>query len=84
MSDLLTPRPIPGWLGAVVAVAALDVYCDRRGWPTLSSTTRHLMRTDTPAGRWVFIAGWAALTGWFVPHIIVAHVDAVIEEVAAS
>jgi hypothetical protein len=59
-----------GWVGAVAALALADVICDRRGWPTLSSTTRHLLHTQTPAGRAAFIAGWAALTVWFVPHIV--------------
>jgi hypothetical protein len=58
------------WVGIVAAVVAFDIVCDRRGWPTLSSTTRAVMRTDTESGGVLFVAGWSALTYWFVPHIV--------------
>ena len=60
----------PAWVATIATVAAADWLCDRNGLPTISSTTRHVLRTDTRTGRLVVVAGWSALTAWFVPHLL--------------
>lgn len=37
---------------------------------TLSHSTRTVFRTQKPLGKALFTIGWAALTFWFVPHVI--------------
>lgn len=37
---------------------------------TLSACTRAALRTNHPAGRIAFAAGWIALSWWLVPHIL--------------
>ena len=57
------------WGAAIGALAAYDVMCARRGdESTLSCTVRrHLTTREREI---LFIGGWAALTAWFVPHIL--------------
>jgi len=63
-------RPLATWASCIGALIALDVWCDRRrDGSTLSCQVRHVFHTDHKAGRFAFIAGWAALTAWLVPHI---------------
>lgn len=54
-------------LGAAIEGAALR---GARREHTLSHATRVFFRTTTPAGRVSFVAGWIALTAWFLPHIL--------------
>jgi hypothetical protein len=42
----------------------------RRFEHTLSYATRYVFKTHTPAGKVAFVGGWAALTYWFLPHIL--------------
>lgn len=59
-------------LGAVLEAVALK---GRRHEHTLSHATRAFFHTTTPAGKVSFVAGWIALTAWFLPHIINGHGD---------
>jgi hypothetical protein len=63
-------RPLLVWASCIGALVVLDVWCDRRrdDW-TLSCQVRRLFHTDHKAGRLTFIAAWAGLTAWFVPHV---------------
>lgn len=54
-------------LGAVLEAVALK---GARREHTLSHATRVAFHTTTPAGKVSFVAGWIALTAWFLPHII--------------
>lgn len=54
-------------LGAALEAAALK---RRKHDATLSHATRAFFRTATPAGQVSFVAGWIALTAWFLPHIL--------------
>jgi hypothetical protein len=64
------PRPHTVWAAGIGSLVVLDVLLDRRhDGSTLSEVTRLIYRTDTPFGRCAFVASWAALTGWLVPHI---------------
>lgn len=64
------PRPLATWASCIGALVALDVWCDRRrDNSTLSCQVRHVFHTDHRVGRLSFIAFWAALTAWLVPHI---------------
>jgi hypothetical protein len=59
------------WLTAFGAMAAVDLYCAKvRHGGTLSQAGREIFRTNTPAGRAAWIAGWTGLTAWLIPHII--------------
>ena len=64
-------RPmVYAWAGAIGGLALADWLLDRRhDGSTLSEVTRHVFRTDTPAGRAAFAASWCVLTAWFIPHI---------------
>jgi hypothetical protein len=63
-------RPMETWASCIAALIALDVWCDhRRNDSTLSCQVRRVFRTDHRTGRLAFIASWAALTAWLVPHI---------------
>jgi hypothetical protein len=63
-------RPLAVWASCIGALVALDVWCDRRrDDSTLSCQVRRLFRTDHKTGRLAFIAAWAGLTAWFVPHV---------------
>lgn len=55
-------------LGTPTALELWAVATDRTPW-TLSCVTRDVLRTNCDAGRVTFLAAWAALTLWFVPHI---------------
>lgn len=59
------------WLTVTAGLTAADLYFDRNDCygDTLSECTRFIWRTETPVGRVAFIASWAALSTWFVPHI---------------
>lgn len=50
---------------------------------TLSEVTRKVFRTHHPVGKAVFVSGWALLTAWFVPHIVRAAGDAVLDAMDA-
>lgn len=63
-------RPHAVWAAGIGTLVVLDVVLDRRhDGSTLSEVTRLIYRTDTRAGRCAFVASWAALSGWLVPHI---------------
>lgn len=63
-------RPLATWGACISALVALDVWCNRQcNDSTLSCQLRVVFRTDHKTGRLVFIAFWAGLTAWFVPHI---------------
>lgn len=58
------------WGGAVGAVAAMDVYANRRAdGSTLSMFVRRAFKTHTREGRATFLAAWLALTVSFCRHI---------------
>jgi hypothetical protein len=42
----------------------------RRFEHTLSASTRYVFKTHTPTGKVAFVSGWAALTMWFLPHVL--------------
>lgn len=54
-------------LGAVLEAVALK---GAKREHTLSHATRVFFRTTSPSGRVAFVAGWIALTAYFVPHIL--------------
>jgi hypothetical protein len=60
------------WATAAASLLALETYGVKRpgAGHTLSEVTRATFRTDTIAGSVSFVAAWAALTVWFVPHIL--------------
>lgn len=63
-------RPRLIWGAGIGSLIVLDVLLDRRhDESTLSEVTRSLYRTHTPLGRAAFLASWAALSGWLIPHI---------------
>lgn len=63
-------HPHAVWAAGIGTLVVLDVALDRRhDGSTLSEVTRMVYRTDTPLGRCAFIASWAALSTWLVPHI---------------
>ena len=66
----MSPRLI--WGGALGALAAYDLICDR-GDPdgdTLSEVTRDLFGTHTTAGRIRFIAATLGAAAWWLWHIL--------------
>lgn len=65
-------RPASRWLlGWVAFVIVNGLILNRRhNGSTLSECTRVVFRTDTRPGRVVFIAFWAGLSSWLVPHIL--------------
>lgn len=58
-----------GLLGAGLAYELWAVLFKIEGH-TLSERTRAWFRIHTRTGKAVFVAGWLALTAWFVPHIV--------------
>lgn len=54
-------------IGSVIEAEALRHHRHDR---TLSHATRTAFRTQTPAGKVAFTLAWAALSFWFVPHIV--------------
>lgn len=60
------------WAAGIGPLIVLDVKLNRRqDGSTLSEATRYIYRTETSAlGRCAFVASWAALTTWFVPHVL--------------
>jgi hypothetical protein len=65
------------WAGiAIVGIALEAESLQRHDGATLSETLRAVYHTSTPTGRALFVASWAALTIWFVPHICRAAVGA--------
>lgn len=63
-------RPRTVWAAGIGTLVVLDALLDRRhDGSTLSDVTRLVYRTDTRLGRCAFVASWAALSGWLVPHI---------------
>jgi hypothetical protein len=67
---------IPLGIGLALELEALR---RQRYEHTLSQATRYIFRTHTPAGKIAFVAGWSALTYWFLPHIL-NYVEKVEEE----
>lgn len=64
-------RPAATWAACLGGLIALDVWCDRRkNESTLSCVVRHTFRVEHPAGKAAFLAAWAGLTAWLVPHIL--------------
>lgn len=53
---------------ALLGVLAYNYRCHRRGRPTICATTRRYLP------RWAFLTGWAALTGYMVPHVLRGYV----------
>jgi hypothetical protein len=63
-------RPLETWASCIGALVALDIWCDRRrNNSTLSCQLRRIFHTDRKSGRLAFIAAWAGLTAFIVPHI---------------
>lgn len=64
-------RPTLVWGGVLGALGLLDYWCAKNATDgdSLSECTRAALRTHTRAGQVVFVAAWAALTAWLVPHI---------------
>lgn len=63
-------RPHTVWAAGIGSLVVLDAVLDRQhDGSTLSEVTRMIYRTDTRLGRCAFVASWAALSGWLVPHI---------------
>lgn len=59
------------WAAGIGPLIVLDIALDKRqDGSTLSEATRYVYRTNTPLGRWAFVASWVALSAWFVPHIL--------------
>lgn len=63
-------RPLTVWASLIGALVVLDLWADRKhDHSTLSCQVRRVYRTDHKLGRLAFIASWAGLTAWFVPHV---------------
>jgi len=72
------------WAGVALVAAVLQAMSLRRhDGATLSETTRAIYRTHTPAGRALFVASWAGLSAWLVPHICRATAVAAVAVVEA-
>ena len=64
-------RPHAVWAAGIGSLVVLDLALDKRhDGSTLSEVTRMVYRTDTRLGRCAFVASWAALSGWLIPHIL--------------
>ncbi len=50
---------------------------------TLSHTTRYVFRTHHPFGKAAFTVGWAALSVWFIPHVL-KNVEKIVEAVTPN
>lgn len=61
-------RVCAGWLGFWAAFGIADYWLSKRG-ASLSRAAKWLFRTHTKRGRFAFIAGWAGLSAWLIPHI---------------
>ena len=58
------------WIAAIGILGILDWWCANvKHEGTLSQAGREIFRTDTPAGRAAWLAFWAALSSWLIPHI---------------
>lgn len=58
------------WVGSIAALGVLDWYCAYvKHEGTLSQAGREIFRTDTTAGKVVWVASWSGLTVWILPHI---------------
>lgn len=68
------------WLGTIGGLVAFDVYMSRRNpkW-TLSNRSRRFFAVHTRPGQMAFIGGWALLTGWLLPHIVMPRVAELVE-----
>lgn len=64
------PRRV--WVAGIGSLVVLDVWCDRNSTPgdSLSECVRVFFRPETRLGKFAFVASWAALSGWFLPHIL--------------
>lgn len=60
-----------GWVATIIGAVYAEWRALNKGRQeaTLSAATRAVFRTDTALGRVAFVASWAALTAWFLPHI---------------
>lgn len=56
-------------IAAAVAVEAEALH-HKRKYGTLSHLTRTVFRTQHTPGKILFVASWAWLTYWFLPHIL--------------
>ena len=72
VNRLLSTRPALVWLGLVGGPIAFDVWAARNDitGDSLSECVRAGLHTETPAGKVAFVAGWTALSAWFIPHIL--------------
>ena len=58
---------MPVWL-ALAGTMGLNYARHRKGKSTLCSSARAPLQVHRVEGRIAFVAGWAALTGWLIPH----------------
>lgn len=72
MSAASQPGGAAPWAALLAAGVVVEVWALRTGRDegTLSHATRRAFRTDTRGGRLVFVCGWAALSWWWLPHIL--------------
>lgn len=66
----MNTRAALGWAGFLLVGGIADVIADRRhNGSTLSECARATFGTDRRRGRVLFVACWAGLSAWLVPHI---------------
>lgn len=64
-------RARSAWFAYILAGAAADLICDRKGdGSTLSQATRDTFHTDHPIGRFAFAVAFGAFVAWFPHHIL--------------
>lgn len=69
------------WLTAIFAAIGADVWCSRKQDGTaLSCTVRRLFRVHHRVGQLAFLGGWAYLTYWFLPHILLPGLRHLVED----
>lgn len=67
------------WIASIVTLGVIDVWAAHvKHEGTLSEAGRKTFRTDTRAGKVVWVCSWSALTVWFVPHILKQPVETVL------
>ncbi|HET7689161.1 MAG TPA: hypothetical protein VFK41_02185 [Nocardioidaceae bacterium] len=60
---------MPVWL-ALTGTMGLNYARHRLGKSTLCSSARAPFHVDRREGQVVFLASWAALSGWLLPHFL--------------
>lgn len=65
-------QPVARWGVVVAGLVLYDLHCAHNAveGDSLSEVVRDYCRVHHPVGKTIFVAGWAALTVWFVPHIL--------------